>query len=41
MPVYEKPLYGSLAAIEVGLDVIRQECKRFDQWVKCLEELAK
>lgn len=41
MSVYEKPLYGSLAAIEVGLDVIRQECKRFDQWVKRLEELAK
>lgn len=39
MPVYEKPLYGSLAAIEVGLDVIRQECKRFDQWVKRLESL--
>ncbi|MCU0750833.1 MAG: DUF4276 family protein [Akkermansiaceae bacterium] len=41
MPVYEKPLYGSLAAIEVGLDVIRQECKRFNRWVKWLEELPK
>ena len=40
MPVYEKPLYGSLAAIEVGLDGIRSECKRFSQWVKRLETLA-
>ena len=39
MPKYEKPLHGSLAAIEVGLDVIRRECKRFDAWVKMLEEL--
>lgn len=39
MPVYEKPLYGSLAAIEVGLAVIRRECKRFNGWVKWLEEL--
>jgi hypothetical protein len=39
MPVYEKPLYGSLAAIEVGIDTIRRECKRFDAWVGVLEGL--
>lgn len=39
MPVYEKPLYGSLAAIKIGLDVIRRECGRFDQWVTLLETL--
>lgn len=39
MPFYEKPLYRSLAAIEVGLDVIRRECKRFDEWVGLLENL--
>ncbi len=39
IPEYEKPFYGSLAAIEVGLDVIRHECKRFDQWVRRLESL--
>lgn len=41
MPKYEKPLYGSIAAIEIGLDVIRRECKRFDKWVRRLEGLAK
>ena len=39
MPVYDKPLYGSLAAIEVGIDTIRRECKRFDAWVGVLEGL--
>lgn len=39
MPGYEKPLYGSLAAIEIGLDRIRRECKRFDRWVGVLENL--
>lgn len=39
MPAYEKPIYGSLAAIEVGLDTIRRECKRFDVWVGILEGL--
>jgi hypothetical protein len=39
MPDYEKPLYGSLAAIEVGIDTIRRECKRFDAWVGVLEGL--
>jgi hypothetical protein len=37
MPGYEKPLYGSLAAIEIGIDVMRQECRRFDQWVQKME----
>ena len=39
MPSYEKPLYGSLAAIEVGLETIRRECKRFDAWVGILEDM--
>ncbi|MFC5457756.1 DUF4276 family protein [Prosthecobacter fluviatilis] len=37
MPGYEKPLYGSLAAIEIGIDVMRQECSRFDQWIQKME----
>lgn len=37
---YEKPLYGTLAAIEIGLDAIRQQCPLFDRWVKRLEALA-
>lgn len=36
---YEKPIHGSLAAIEIGLDVIRQECRQFDNWLKQLEAL--
>jgi hypothetical protein len=36
---YEKPIHGSLAAIEIGLDIIRQECGRFDEWLKRLEAL--
>ncbi len=39
MPAYDKPLYGSLAAIEIGLDEIRRECKRFDRWIGALERL--
>lgn len=36
---YDKPIHGSLAAIEIGLDVIRQECRRFDEWLRKLEAL--
>ena len=36
---YEKPIHGSLAAIEIGLDIIRKECQRFDAWLKQLEAL--
>ncbi|CAN7473910.1 DUF4276 family protein [Pseudoduganella sp. LjRoot289] len=36
---YDKPIHGSLAAIEIGLDVIRKECGRFDEWLKRLEAL--
>lgn len=36
---YEKPLHGSLASIEVGIDVIRRECPLFDGWVNRLESL--
>lgn len=39
MPGYDKPLYGSLAALEIGLDSIRRECKRFNDWVGMLERL--
>ena len=36
---YQKPLHGSLAAIEIGLPTIRQECPLFDAWLKKLEAL--
>ncbi|WP_434609692.1 DUF4276 family protein [Pseudomonas sp. D2-30] len=36
---YDKPWHGSLAAIEIGLPVIRSQCNRFDAWIKCMESL--
>ena len=36
---YDKPIHGSLAAIEIGLDVIRSECLLFDRWLKRIEAL--
>lgn len=39
-PEYDKPVHGSLAAIETGLDVIRRECVLFDNWLKLIESLA-
>jgi hypothetical protein len=34
---YEKPLLGSLAALEIGLDTIRAECPHFRDWLTRLE----
>jgi hypothetical protein len=34
---YEKPLMGGLAALEIGLDTIRRECRLFDDWLLRLE----
>ncbi len=36
---YEKPLMGTLAVIEIGLDTIRSECPHFDAWIKLLESI--
>lgn len=36
---YEKPLYGSLAALEIGLNTIRRECHGFDAWLQSVEAL--
>lgn len=40
MTDYEKPLMGTLAALEVGLATMRQQCKLFDAWLKQLESLS-
>lgn len=40
MKGYEKPLMGTLAALEVGLDVMREKCSLFDDWLKRLEVLS-
>ena len=37
---YQKPLMGVLAAEEIGLDAIREECPLFDRWVAKLEQRA-
>ena len=36
-PAYQKPLMGSLAALEIGLDRIRAECPHFRDWLERLE----
>lgn len=37
---YEKPLMGTLGALEVGLDSMRQNCELFDNWLRQLESLT-
>jgi len=37
---YEKPLHGSLIAMDIGLDVICQQCQHFAQWIQKIESLA-
>lgn len=39
LPEYEKPLFGTLAALEIGLDAMRQACPHFDAWIGTLEQL--
>lgn len=39
-PQYEKPLYGTIISLEVGLDAIRAECPHFNDWVTRLEGLG-
>ena len=37
---YEKPIMGSLGALEIGLVKIRAECQHFNQWLERLEALS-
>lgn len=37
---YQKPLLGTLAALEVGLDAMRAECPHFRTWLERLEGVA-
>lgn len=39
VPGYEKPLYGVVAALDVGIDAIIAECPHFADWIKTLESL--
>jgi hypothetical protein len=40
VPNYQKPLMGTFAAIEIGLEGIRRECPLFNKWVYSLENLV-
>jgi hypothetical protein len=40
IPEYQKPLHGNVAALEVGLQKIRQECRNFANWLGNLETLV-
>jgi hypothetical protein len=40
MPGYDKPLFGTLAALAIGLAQIRAECPHFDGWLRQLESLV-
>ena len=40
IPQYEKVVYGSLLAMEIGLETIRAVCPRFSKWVTYLESLG-
>jgi hypothetical protein len=37
VPEYQKPLYGTIAALEIGLAPMRAECPLFDAWLNRLE----
>jgi Domain of unknown function (DUF4276) len=37
---YQKPLHGPLAALEMGIDVIRAQCAGFDGWINRLVDAA-
>ena len=37
VPGYNKPLLGTLAAIEIGIETIRKECPHFRNWLGRLE----
>jgi hypothetical protein len=40
VPGYQKPLMGTLAVLEIGLDAIRGECPHFRSWLELLERSA-
>ena len=37
VPHYEKPLFGTMAILEIGLEAIRAACPLFHQWLQLLE----
>ncbi len=41
MPDYEKPLFGAIAVLEIGVEKIRGECPLFSAWLTRLEQLVR
>jgi hypothetical protein len=39
IPRYQKPLFGNVIALEIGLQTIRTECPHFNGWLTKLESL--
>lgn len=37
---YDKPIHGTVVAIDIGLDVIREKCSHFNHWLTKLEGLG-
>lgn len=40
LPGYQKPLYGNIAALDVGLHAMTAECHNFRRWLGSLERVA-
>ncbi|MGB2611005.1 MAG: DUF4276 family protein, partial [Isosphaeraceae bacterium] len=40
VPDYQKPIWGNIAALEIGFDRIRSECPHFRAWLERLESLT-
>ena len=40
VPGYQKPVMGTLAAQEIGLETMRNACRHFGQWLASLERLT-
>ena len=40
MSNYDKVLYGNVAASDIGLETIREQCPRFSSWLDQLEQLV-
>lgn len=37
---YDKPVHGSVIAIDIGLDAIRTKCQHFNKWFSNIEQLG-
>ena len=41
VPGYKKPVLGTLAVLEIGLEAIRSECPHFHSWLERLEGIPR